>query len=139
MVDVYIEHSDLEISREDVEESTDATELLAWLKEQDRVASELAIMIEALKDDEHYNSTGLRRKLGFVKVSIMWIQNRLTALGVDDGVIPLSGGLKAHLKAMEVKLQEKNEKIKAQNMELQELRSQLAAYRKAEKKAKADA
>lgn len=144
MADVFLEHSDLEISKEEVRECTDVDLLTSWLNEQNEVSQEIAIMIGALKHAPHADTTRLARKLGYVNMSKAWIQRRLGELGVDDERVTVRhpgardpndriASLKRHLEGMEIKLRERNATIKAQNIELTSLRGQVQAFqRKAE-------
>lgn len=134
MADVYLELSDLEISKEDVFANKDVAELTEWLKEQEGVSLEIAIMLGALKNSPDANTISLSRKLGFVNISIAWIRKRLTELGVTDDRIAPRGqsGVKAHLQQMEAVLRERNAKIKEQNIELTALRQQLRACQRDE-------
>jgi len=133
MADVYMELSDLEISRSDVQENTDVDELIAWMREQKQVAAEVTIMINTLKEEPDAHTLGLSRKLGYVRMSMMWIGNRLRELGADpEELFPRhSPGARAHLAVMERALQDKSAKLKAANVELTALRQEVKRLRKA--------
>lgn len=143
MADVYLEYSDLEISKADVMASTDTDELTAWLNEQNEVSQELAIMLGAMKLAPQADTSRMARKLGFVNMSKAWIQKRLAELGVDDDRVHVRhvgngtrvdgkiNAMKAHLSQMEKNLQRRNETIKAQNIELTALRQKVQAYERA--------
>ncbi len=144
MADVFFELSDLEISKEEVRESTSIEELSAWLDEQNEVSQEIAIMLGAMKQAPNADTINLARKLGFVNMSKAWIQKRLTQLGVDDERVTdrhwgtnHGSGLKKHCEELGRVIQEKNARIKEQNVELTALRLKVSRYEKANTQEKA--
>ncbi len=126
-MDVYVERSDFEICRDDVFENSDIAELTEWLEEQRNTGTELAIMLGAMKLAPNYETGAMARKLGFVNISISWIQKRLQELGVEneDVFAPKEKRMRAHIKTMEEAIQTYKGKVKALNAEVQALRQRV--------------
>lgn len=137
MADVYLEHSDLEISKEDVFQSSDINELKSWFDEQNEVAGEILAMIGALKLAPDACTTGLARKLGYINISITWITKRLRQLGVDkeDLVADRDIGIRKQFRVLEGVVQQHKAKIKELNIENSDLRQRLMAFEKREQPA----
>ncbi|MXO67810.1 hypothetical protein GRI72_03050 [Altererythrobacter marinus] len=124
-MNVYFEPLDVEeLDRETVEQESDPDVLQGWLREQSAQAAELTEMKKAMSGTG--GGIGVARKLGFTRLSILWIKNRLAQL--DEAPADESFKQKAKRQARQLgTLQEALTKAKARNKELNRENEQLRA------------
>lgn len=127
---IFYENSDLEIGKDDVFENDDIAELTEWLNEQRDTATEIVMMLGALKLSPGADTNNLARKLGYVNISVAWLEKRLKQLGVDaeDLVADRDQGVRKQLRVLEGVVQQHKAKIKSLNIENSELRHKIFLF-----------